>query len=317
MLLSANPDDTNLVNAGYANVGTATFNSAGDDWQSLASSVPPEARYDHTAIWTGKEMIVWGGRNETRPVGPFNNGARYDPVANRWTGMSAPNPCSGCFVSSAVWTGYEMIIPSRPSGCGWGSCYNPVANGWTDLAQYSGCNGGPAVWTGQEMIGWDGSNGARYNPASNSWTALPLTGAPSSRSGHTAVWTGRELIVWGGSYLSDGARYDPAANTWTAMTQRGAPSPRQQHTAVWTGREMIVWGGYSLNDGGRYNPVLNSWKALSTNGAPSVRGDHSAVWTGREMLIWGGMFSGGNPLLFFGDTFSYNPTPNLYHYRKQ
>ena len=33
----------------------------GDAWQQRANGTPPAARYDHTAVWTGSEMIVWGG----------------------------------------------------------------------------------------------------------------------------------------------------------------------------------------------------------------------------------------------------------------
>src|SRR5207302_8265920 len=31
-----------------------------DTWIPTAGS-PPDARYNHTAVWTGSEMIVWGG----------------------------------------------------------------------------------------------------------------------------------------------------------------------------------------------------------------------------------------------------------------
>ena len=144
-----------------------------------------------------------------------------------------------------------------------------------------------AVWTGNEMIVWGGSNGnglntgGRYNPSTDSWTATSNTNAPSGRYGHTAVWTGSEMIVWGGfngsSYLNTGGRYNPISDSWTATSTTNAPAARQRHTAVWTGTQMIVWGGEGCpigcftNPGGRYNPSTDTWTATSATNAPAGR----------------------------------------------
>ena len=32
-----------------------------DTWTATSLTNAPSARYDHTAVWTGSEMIVWGG----------------------------------------------------------------------------------------------------------------------------------------------------------------------------------------------------------------------------------------------------------------
>jgi len=67
----------------------------------------PGARSNHTAVWTGTEMIVWGGSSRYQ----LNTGGRYDPITNRWRETS-----TGAFVPSvrqdhtAVWTGTEMIV---------------------------------------------------------------------------------------------------------------------------------------------------------------------------------------------------------------
>ncbi len=36
----------------------------------------PDGRYQHTAVWTGNDMIVWGGGSN---AGVFNTGGRYSP----------------------------------------------------------------------------------------------------------------------------------------------------------------------------------------------------------------------------------------------
>jgi hypothetical protein len=63
---------------------------------------------DHTAIWTGNEMIVWGGSLEDGSL--TNIGGCYDPVSDTWsptTLVGAPQPRGR---HEAVWTGEEMII---------------------------------------------------------------------------------------------------------------------------------------------------------------------------------------------------------------
>lgn len=36
----------------------------------------PDSRLDHTAVWTGSEMIIWGGRGNNTD---YITGARYTP----------------------------------------------------------------------------------------------------------------------------------------------------------------------------------------------------------------------------------------------
>ena len=275
-------------------------------WAQGASGPLPNVRDLHTAVWTGSEMIEWGGYNGSSYL---NDGARYDPVANSWTALPSKGAPTGRDAHTAVWTGTEMIVWGGYGGSGSfndGGRYNPMSNAWTALPT----NGSPvarqnhtAVWTGTEMVVWGGYNGSsylndggRYNPTANSWTAAPTIGAPGARDFHTAVWTGTEMIVWGGyngsGYFYDGGRYNPEANSWTALPLSGAPTGRYGQTAVWTGSEMIVWGGYYNGsyyaNGARYNPTADSWTALPTTGAPGARSRFPAVWTGTEMIVWGG-----------------------------
>ena len=38
------------------------YNPAADTWIAINSGTAPIARDDHTALWIGSEMIVWGSR---------------------------------------------------------------------------------------------------------------------------------------------------------------------------------------------------------------------------------------------------------------
>jgi hypothetical protein len=49
-----------------------------DTWTATSLTDAPDARANHTAVWTGNEMIVWCGFN-----GSFlNTGGRYNPGAD-------------------------------------------------------------------------------------------------------------------------------------------------------------------------------------------------------------------------------------------
>jgi len=125
-------------------------------------------------VWTGAELIVWGGYNGSTYVA---TGGRYDPVSNAWANVSLVGAPSARYEHTAVWTGAEMI-----------------------------------VWGGSNGNGSFLSTGARYLPLTDTWTATTSPTAPTGRYFHTAVWTGTEMIIWGGGTLiatDDGARYLP------------------------------------------------------------------------------------------------------------
>jgi hypothetical protein len=132
---------------------------ADDTWTPTTISNATAARTNHTAIWTGTEMIVWGGEQSGTY---FSTGGRYDPTTDFWTATTTMNAPLGRSYHTAVWTGTEMIV--------WG-----------------GYNGGLG-----EL-----NTGGRYNPATDSWTPTSIATAPAGRYLHTAVWTGSEMIVWG------------------------------------------------------------------------------------------------------------------------
>jgi N-acetylneuraminic acid mutarotase len=291
-----------------------------DNWTPTATIGAPSPRFWHTAVWTGEQMVVWGGNPLT------DTGGRYDPVSDSWTATSSARPPAARYNHTAVWTGSEMIVWGGWAGSFTrsGGRYDPQADRWTPGGVEQAGSPAPrsnhtAVWTGNEMIVWGGvpaiAQGGIYNPATGSWRSMLKEGSPAPRLGHTAVWTGEEMIVWGGNRggaLDDGARFDPATGingAWSALATDGAPQQRFAHTAVWAGNEMIVWGGFdetSLSSGGRYDPQTDSWLPGGTTaeGAPSSRAGHTAAWSGAGMIVWGGF---GAEYLQTGGIFSTAP----------
>jgi N-acetylneuraminic acid mutarotase len=303
-----------------------------DTWAATTTTNAPSARYNHTAVWTGTEMIIWGGYNAPSV---FNSGGRYNPVTNSWTATSTTNAPSARGDHTAVWTGSEMIVwggGTILTGSNTGGRYNPSTDSWiaTNITNApAGRFEHTVVWTGSEMIVWGGRNdnnvyfniGGRYNPSTDSWTSTGITNAPSARSTHAAIWTGSEMIIWGGydgfNFLNTGGRYDPDTNSWIVTSTTNAPTARRFHTVVWTGSEMILWGGEGnsgfLNAGGRYNPSTDTWTVTSSTNAPSARDFHTSIWTGSEMIIWGG-YSGNSDLdgdgRYSAESAAPTPTPS-------
>src|SRR6266513_102993 len=164
---SADNQMPKLMAAASANYTLPTISDApdgciDDTWTATSTTNAPTARSGDTAVWTGSEMIVWGG---APPDGGYlNTGGRYNPSTDSWRATSTTNAPAARFVHTAVWTGSEMVV--------WG-----------------GCNPGPNC---DNLL----STGGRYNPGTNTWTATSTIKAPTARVHHTAVWTGSEMIVW-------------------------------------------------------------------------------------------------------------------------
>lgn len=291
----------------------------GTNWSAIPATGAPSKRSYATAVWSGSEVIVWGGW--TNPA-VYGDGGRFNPSTGAWTQTSSSGSPAARYLHSALWTGSKMIIwggaNSGNVAFGDGGLFDPASNSWTNVASAgapAARYGHAAVWTGTEMIVWGGystaalSSGGRYNPATDTWTPMSTTGAPAARSNAAAVWTGTEMIIWGGtngSTLNSGARYNPSTDTWTTISTTGAPAPNTDAVAVWTGTEMIVYGGYSApyRTGGRYNPATNTWTLLPTSGAPAGSGYISGVWNGTSFIVWGGAPDNGTSSLNTGAVFS-------------
>src|ERR1700745_3750262 len=92
------------------------YNPSTDTWTKISSLNAPTPRAYHNAVWTGTEMIVWGGDNGLGRVftgklaGVLNDGARYNPGSDSWSPISNSNAPTSREGATAVWTGTEMIV---------------------------------------------------------------------------------------------------------------------------------------------------------------------------------------------------------------
>jgi len=73
-----------VVWGGYDNVTGATntgslYDLFTDTWRSTTTTGAPEARDAHSAVWTGTQLIVWGGSRDAPGYGLLSSGGLYTP----------------------------------------------------------------------------------------------------------------------------------------------------------------------------------------------------------------------------------------------
>ncbi len=221
---------------------------------------PLKPRGGHTVVWTGSEMLVWGGEADETGRNPLGDGAAYDPAADTWR-MLTDAPLSPRVYHEAVWTGSEMLVAG---GLGplEAAAYDPVTDTWRMIAP---------------------------PPAAVS----PPFGADSTGS-VSSVWTGTRFIIW---HLASGAlvAFDPAADGWASM--EAPPMPVASGVLRWDGSNLYALGarrggGFGsiglevaiLDDDGRWQvaPIAD----LSSNNVNVIASPHlSAVLDGR-IVAW-------------------------------
>ena len=92
----------------------AIYNPGSDTWSSVSPSNPPQARALHAAVWTGTEMIVWGGEKNGKQL---NTGARYNPAGGIWTPTTQENaPGKRMFSGASCPAHYNLLQMLRAPG---------------------------------------------------------------------------------------------------------------------------------------------------------------------------------------------------------
>jgi hypothetical protein len=306
--------------AGATDVSTLGGSATGA-WAELPPA-PIGGRSAHRMVWTGSEVLVWGGfGDEERPDRGLAevDGARYDPRAGTWTSM-AEAPILPDFSQHAVWTGEELLIwgdrggSAEPTGT---AAYDPDSDTWRELppAPLSRLESTGAAWTGTELLVWGVSTGldagargdvelAAYDPEADTWRSVPQPPLPMPRNGVAGVWAGDRLLLWGGSPESpfregqgceptcndlsvayaDAAAYDPVRDVWSALPEV-PEAVRSGWRPVWTGSAVLVEGAVGLAPAQlhRWDPDAGAAEALADHPDPAGARAQQ-VWTGRELI---------------------------------
>lgn len=270
-----------------------------DSWTATASLGSIEIGKDPTRVWTGLEMIVWGGKSQANGASDntiVNVGAAYNPTTNSWRQISDVGAPAARQEHVAVWTGTEMVV--------WGGLTDSDGDGEGD-GHASDVPGG------------------RYNPSTDSWLPMTTVGELPPRSYPNSVAMDGKAFIWGGAYPTSGAQaldyggtYDPSTDTWGRLSSENLPKIAILSEVQSTGDVIVHWGGWDgderTNTGRLYDPVADEWTATSTASAPVGRSNASSVWNDHIMMVFGGALRGGAVVksggVFHPDTNEWKPT---------
>ena len=280
-------------------VAAAPSTELAGTWRPMEPG-PLAGRSGAASVWTGSELVIWGGNIAPDPssgkIAPDRpDGAAYDPFLDTWRSI-ATGPLGYRDAPQALWTGSEMLVWGGSSGASPlrdGAAYDPAADTWRTLADAPFAVN-RLVWTdGRAVAVGDGGEAAAYDPSTDTWAPLPgypVTGGwPRS-----VVSTGSEVLVFvapdGVDTAIEGYRLRLGDAAWHPM----APSPQWALYAgqmIWTGDEAIGIAIDRRSDLGRsgsaaYDPLTDTWRELAGCHADS----RDAVWTGSLLLGFYGAY---------------------------
>lgn len=281
---------------------------------SCDSSFDP--RSNHVAVWSGTEVLIFGGVSGTHDDPPLTSGLGYNPSTGEWRDL-APSPVA---LSSwprlqGAWDGHRLVVAgmSTADGSGapqddstaWGVTilsYYPQEDRWEvspPLPQDERYGVGAMVATGTEVILAGGDTNApqddgwAYDLGSATWRRLPPAGIKPVE-GIAGVWTGSEAIFAGGysgpTNTIPAVAYDPRSDSWRDLAD--GPGPWiAGHELIWTGTTVLLHSG---NAGPShpteimlYDPEADAWTASSPLPMNATE-DLASAWTGEGLLVWGG-----------------------------
>lgn len=260
-------------------------------WSTLPTA-PIASRSSAVGVWTGTQMVIWGGASGRDGAVLHADGAAYDPDSRTWSKLP-PGPLTARAQAASVWTGKSVFIWGGFVGDGAtaasdGALYTPADQTWRQVptARVTAHGAVRAFWTGSVVVllstppwagkgtdpgandGSDQVNAQSYNPATGSWTRLPDL---RLHSGHTAdvvidVGAGNRIYVWSlwshntptgpGSFATtagvDGYTLEVDKRRWVSNTL-ALPDHAVSSSPLWTGRDIAM-------------PAISTWFGAASRG---------------------------------------------------
>jgi hypothetical protein len=264
-------------------------------------------RTNHVAVWTGSEMIVWGGLGEhyedLADGARFSPGDRVSSTTSEWRPM-APAPFPAPEMVEGVWTGRELVLVmgmSRDRATDdlvtAAAAYDPATDQWRMLAPPPLPTefGAKLVWVGSSVALVRATGFGRnptvpqplvelYNPRTDSWSVVEDFQL-DIETNLTAVSTGRELLVFvGASHTRDATSV--AIDVRSGRVRPIAESPFEVNAwgPVWSGDEALFW---TQDGGGAYDPTNDHWRTFPAPPHVDYRVDAQVVWADDKLIAWG------------------------------
>ncbi|MGF1665167.1 MAG: hypothetical protein ACFCVC_02730 [Acidimicrobiia bacterium] len=293
--------------------------------RSYVDPGPLDFRIGPLTVWTGTEMLIYGGQTEGE--GRRTDGAAYDAGTQTWRTI-APAP-EGAGSTIGVWTGDELVVISSLTTV----AYDPAQDRWRTVADAPLGLDWTTSFDGSGVVAWSGAGVERLALGADAWEQLPavpfttdgswarqlhvVDGAlyaialeQPCRSHRIAVLeegTWRELPTV--SLASDGyaqcnlprdsAVVDGRLLVWE--TTPGLAMAFDPSTGTWTEIDPIPLGGCnggtsnvvvgdllvveSCGDAALFDTRSSTWSQLALPGPI----ESTAVWTGSEVLAWVGL----------------------------
>jgi hypothetical protein len=88
------------------------YDPQSDSWEPInVGGGRPTAAWPTAAatVWTGRELIYWGGVDFRGPRLFLDDGAAYEPATGTWRALP-PSPLEARGEHAVVWTGSEMLV---------------------------------------------------------------------------------------------------------------------------------------------------------------------------------------------------------------
>lgn len=302
---------------GRATNGGTTM-TAQASWKALPAA-PIAGRDSPLAVWTGKEMLVWGGATASLSAQPagcrqcMSDGAAYNPATRTWHTIASSPP--GVFYGGGTWTGQKLVVwashsPDGPVGA---AVYDPSTDTWRSLpaGPLGRREGYGLAWTGKELVVVGGSLGdtlaqpvaAALDPRTGSWRLLPALNRVDGLypPGAGTAWDGHEIFVLSSICTGQPAAkcspallaYDPATDALRRIELTKAPiSPEQRLSLVASHGTDLVFSTFgaasNVNSGKavivRYDPKTDRWSKGSFSPYP-VPDETQTAWLGDRYVV--------------------------------
>ena len=281
----------------YASGGVA-YSPSTDEWRTFDHG-PLSPRRSHESVWTGKEIIYWGGYAGTSNTAQAD-GAAFDPSTNQWRRIAdAPMARGG---AHAVWTGTEMVVwggsdrccpidsqPNSPTA----AAYDPVANAWRQLPDVTVSGDGSPAFTfavGGTVAIFRAGHVVVLEPGASSWRELPWQPIPDSQcssvggpAGRYAATRSGRLFSWiGRCRVENGGFLDvPDGGEWIHL---GAP-PADLASVVAAGERLFALTGSPTSSIRELDVADRVWRGPNEMPRPGASFP-VAAWTGSEVVLW-------------------------------
>lgn len=262
-------------------------------WRPLPPA-PLASRVNYSVVWTGREMIVWGGFDAANR--PQLDGAAFDPVEGTWQPLPFTAARDASNVGVAV--GSHVVFASSTET----RRYYPAERRWragpvVPLPRGHGLNDRLVV-VGETVVAISEPSDPEQPPAAftlapeaDEWARLPDVPVTMTAA-HAVIPIDSHILVVGPPRDGDDAAVvlDITDPGWRPV----APPPALPHDLVSlagaTGDgTLLLWGVRADGDAGTMGYAAlrdrDGWRRINPGPLRPTRAV-TVLWTGERMLVW-------------------------------